>query len=509
MRAREPFDGYWPGVLGGLVAVAAALFFRSAQETRLLAEVVVDATTYVLQARGFSLLLSLFGAAGKPLLFLAVLVSQIGLYVVVWRAVAVPLGRRFGADRGLAASAAVAAAVLVGATLALVSLPETGLGSQTTAGEYVIGVLLASLLYALAARLQLSVAATAAATAPAGGAAAFSRRAFLARLPSAALGGAALLFIGTQLLRSTGGGARRSHSGRPTPEVTLTEDFYVVSKNLIDPAVDAEGWRLRVGGLTRRMLELTHADILALQTVEQFVTLQCISNEVNGDLLSNAAWTGFPLRRLIEMAEPAAAASFVSFRCADDYTESLPLEVATREDVLLVHAMNGAPLTDKHGFPVRLLVPGKYGIKNPKWITEIGLIAADSLGYWESRGWSNEARMNTSCRIDVPGSLQVIAALPFRFHGVAFSGNRGISRVEVSLDGGASWREAVLRPALSPYTWVLWHYDLADRPAEGRVEIYARATDGTGQLQTAERYPPYPSGATGYPVAVARFEPAE
>ena len=497
---RNPYASPWPGVLGGLVAVAAALLLRSLSGTRLLAELVVDATTYLLQARGFSFLLSLFGAVGKPLLFLTVLALELLLYALAWRLLGARVGRERGLLAGLATGALLAAALLVLAGLALAGLPETGLGSQTTAAEYVLVTLFASLLYAAVAGLY----AASAVETPAGEVASSpSRRALLGRLPALALGGAAAILIGRGLLKSVGGGARASHAGKPTPEVTPTSDFYVVSKNLIDPALGAASWRLRVGGLTRRMLELSYEDILALPAVEQYATLQCISNEVNGDLMSNAAWTGVPLRSLIETAEPLSSAAYVSFRSADDYTESLPLEVALREGVLLAYAMNGEPLPDEHGFPLRLLVPGKYGIKNPKWLTEIALLDEEALGYWEERGWSNEARMKTTCRIDVPRSGRAVWESPLRIHGVAFSGDRGISRVEVSVDGGKEWRDAVLRPALSPYTWVLWYYDWTEAPPNGSVRIVARATDGAGRRQAEERSPPYPSGASGYPVVLA------
>jgi hypothetical protein len=138
-------------------------------------------------------------------------------------------------------------------------------------------------------------------------------------------------------------------------------------------------------------------------------------------------------------------------------------------------------------------------MRNPKWITEIVLASADKPGYWVERGWSSNAEMNTSSRIDIPSPGDVLTPGLLRVHGVAFSGKRGISKVEVSTDGGTSWNEARVKPPLSPYTWVLWQYDWQVHSAETQLSVLARATDGTGALQTEVESPAYPDGATGYP----------
>jgi hypothetical protein len=233
--------------------------------------------------------------------------------------------------------------------------------------------------------------------------------------------------------------------------------------------------------------------------------MQCISNEINGDLFSNALWRGIPLKDLIAMANPSPTAQYIAFRSSDDYTESLPLDFAKGDGLLLAHTMNGLPLPSKHGFPLRLLSPGKYGMKHPKWLTEIAFFDQEFFGYWEQRGWSQDNKMNTSTRIDVPADGATIRDMAYRISGIAFAGNRGISRVEVSVDGGTNWADAMLKPALSAYSWVLWYYDWnVVAPASGsRTRIVARATDGAGELQTSDSEPPYPSGATGYPIITA------
>ncbi len=386
----------------------------------------------------------------------------------------------------------------------MLTLTVAVLGSATTFAGYTAVTLLAAALFAVvAAALALPPAPMRDVDAVTGPTAPKSRRDMLLRLPVLAVGAGALVLIARQVLKTTGGGAQTSHAGQPTPEVTSNADYYRVSKNLVDPGVNEANWRLRIGGLVPKMLDLTYGDILLMPAVEQYTTMQCISNEINGDLMSNALWRGVPLKAIIAMANPSPSATFVAFRSDDDYSESLPMSFALQDGLLLAHTMNGVRLPAKHGYPLRLLSPGKYGMKHPKWLTDIAFFDQEYQGYWEQRGWSQENRMNTSCRIDVPASQGVIRESTYRISGVAFAGNRGIRRVEVSVDGGDTWSEAVMKPPLSPYTWVLWYYDWTNITISGRVRILARATDGTGETQTSDSAPPQPSGATGYPLVPA------
>lgn len=334
-----------------------------------------------------------------------------------------------------------------------------------------------------------------------------SRRQFLRRGAGLALGGFSAALIGERVFGRRGSGVQRSFAGMATPEITSNADFYRVSKNLFDPNPDGDRWRLRVGGSVANEFELALPEIQAMPSQELIVTMQCISNEIGGDLIGNARWTGFPLRDLLERAQPLASARFVGFRSVDDYTESLPLDFALQDQVLLVHSMNGVPLPAGHGFPLRLLAPGKYGIKHPKWITDIALLDDEFFGYWERRGWTQEARMKTSTRIDVPAPGGIVYEGPTRIYGLAFSGDRGIERVEVSTDRGESWNDAEVRAPLSPFSWVLWHYDTDAVPDNDRFNVLARATDGEGALQPVKPAPPEPEGADGWPAVSVRVRP--
>jgi DMSO/TMAO reductase YedYZ molybdopterin-dependent catalytic subunit len=316
--------------------------------------------------------------------------------------------------------------------------------------------------------------------------------------------GAALYDFGKALLPSFLSAAGRVRDGNGVfpninglaREVTATSDFYEVSKNAYDPEVDARRWRFKVAGLVENPLDLTLDEIEALPAVEQYATLECISNNVGGDLIGNALWRGVQLKDLIRKAGPKFGVVDVLLRAADGYTDSIPIDRAIADGTILAYQMNGAPLSPTHGFPLRLIVPGIYGMKNVKWITAVEPVNYDYKGYWQTRGWDDLAEYKTMSRIDVPSKTihgQTTIA------GIAFAGDRGISKVEVSTDGGNTWKTAQLKGPLSSYSWVLWSYDWMPESAGSRAVI-VRATDGAGVTQTSQHSPPIPDGASGYDV---------
>jgi DMSO/TMAO reductase YedYZ molybdopterin-dependent catalytic subunit len=209
-------------------------------------------------------------------------------------------------------------------------------------------------------------------------------------------------------------------------EITPNERFYIVSKNFNDPRVSADKWSLEVFGLVAHPRQFSYAEILALPTVSQYTTLECISNTLGGNLMSNAYWTGVPLAQLLESLGVQPQALAITFRSVDNYYESIPLEVALAPGVLLAHTMNAAPLPDKHGFPLRLIVPGRYGVKNPKWITRIEVAAETIAGYWVRRGWDRKALVQTVARVESPPNESSVDGPRLQVGGVAFAGSRGI-----------------------------------------------------------------------------------
>ena len=277
-------------------------------------------------------------------------------------------------------------------------------------------------------------------------------------------------------------------------EITPNKDFYQVSKNAFDPQVDPRGWKLEVAGLVDNPLEISYYEIRELPFVEQYATLACISNEVGGDLIGTALWRGVRLKQVLEKAGLKPGVVDVILRARDDYSDSIPIDRAVADGTLLVYEMNGEPLTPEHGSPLRLLVPGIYGMKNVKWITRIEAVDFDFRGYWQRRGWDDRAEYKTLSRIDVPDS-QVKGETSIA--GIAFAGDRGISKVEVSMDAGATWQLAEIKQPLSSFSWVLWR--LPWTPGQpGKHRLTVRATDGRGQTQTSQYAPPAPSGSSGH-----------
>ncbi len=282
------------------------------------------------------------------------------------------------------------------------------------------------------------------------------------------------------------------------PALTPTKDFYVVSKNFVDPSVAVGGWSLEVRGLVERPARYSYDQVRARPAFTKITTLECISNEVGGDYISTGEWTGFPLGDLLSEAGVKPGAVDVVLHAADGYTDSIPIAKALHPDTILVYDLNGTPLPEEHGFPLRLIVPGIFGMKNVKWITAIEVAGQDVRGYWQERGWSDVATVQTMSRFYSPRrGTRIVAGQPTTLGGVAFAGDRGISRVEVSTDGGHAWQAATLEPPLSPLTWVRWTYRWVP-PAPGHYTLAVRAADGTGALQTSEEQDPLPDGATGY-----------
>jgi len=293
-------------------------------------------------------------------------------------------------------------------------------------------------------------------------------------------------------------------------EITPTYLFYRIDINPIIPQVDSKTWNLTIKGLVEKPITINYDQIRSMPSVQEYVTLECISNKIGGDLISTALWKGVRLSQLLEKAVIKPNVKYVVFRCADGYDVGVPIEKSQMEGAILAYEMNYAPLTAKHGFPVRAIVPGLYGMMNPKWLTEIELVDTVYLGYWQRLGWSNIAQDNAGSSILIPG--QAPARQRFRtldetvdssyggkvpIAGIAFAGTRGISKVEVSTDGGSTWKTALIKDPLSKYTWVLWTAGYIP-PNQENYKIVVRATDKSGKTQTTDMNPPFPNGATGF-----------
>jgi DMSO/TMAO reductase YedYZ molybdopterin-dependent catalytic subunit len=280
------------------------------------------------------------------------------------------------------------------------------------------------------------------------------------------------------------------------PEITPAAHFYRVDIDSSPPQLDTDAWRLEVGGRVARPLALTLGDLRAMPAITQAITLSCISNPVGGDLISTGFYTGVPFREIVALALPRPGATALNMRCADGYHESMALETAMDERTLLVYDLDGEPLPAEHGFPARVYIPGRYGMKQPKWLTSVELAEKPVPGFWVKRGWSRRALVRTTSVIDPPPPGETVSSAgTVLVGGIAYAGDRGLDRVEVQVDGGP-WQAAQLRdPPLSPLTWVQWRFEA--RVAAGSHTFAVRAVDGDGRPQDAEVQDSFPAGATG------------
>jgi DMSO/TMAO reductase YedYZ molybdopterin-dependent catalytic subunit len=458
----------------------------------------------------FAFLLDRLLYFGKPVL----LAGVTGLLVVIMTLLALPLGR-VAARRPLRWLDGPSYGLLIGA-LEAASVPLLGLHLTAPAFPTAAAILAPALLYgfvlgwalnALVAPHELPGAEAARASAE------MTRRemlvstagmvAALALVTSLGLNVRSILAaVKTPRRPDIAGDEAAPVGANGLPEgVTAVADHYIVSKNFKDPEVDAAGWSLAVEGMVDRPFSLTLAELDELATVERYFTLECISNEVGGDLMSTAHWQGVPLRDLLTRAGVHDGVRYVMFTSVDDYTERIPLAKAMDPETLVATRMNGDPLQTKHGFPARVIQPGYYGMKNPKWLKKIEAGGNDREGYWEQQGWVDEAVVKTMSRIDQPVERAKLSLGdgPVQLSGVAYAGDRGIQRVEVSADDGKTWEPMTLRKPLSPVTWVLWTGSWSP-PGPGSYKLTVRAVDGRGDVQTNGEVDTYPSGATGFHV---------
>ena len=284
-------------------------------------------------------------------------------------------------------------------------------------------------------------------------------------------------------------------------EVTSNDSFYRVAIDIFDPSVEADTWSLSLQGLVANPKNYTIDDIKNLPKVEQYDTFICVSNFINGGLISNAKWGGVRISDLLtDVGGTSPGAKYVVFHSVDGYSVGVPLARALDPSSMLAYEMNGATLPQRHGYPMRAVIPGLYGMMSAKWVRQVELSDSVYLGYWQTRGWSNDATVQTVAFIRVPADGATVSLSQsggsIVLGGVAFAGNRGVSKVEVSVDGGSTWQDATLKPPVSDLTWVLWAFEWNPKP--GNYVIYARATDGQGTLQTSAQADSFPSGATGY-----------
>ena len=293
----------------------------------------------------------------------------------------------------------------------------------------------------------------------------------------------------------------------PSTMITSNDDFYQLQiGNQPDLKADPKPWRLLVTGLVEKKVLFSYEDLTSLPSITTMRTLKCIGDPIGTEQMSNAMWTGAPLHVLLQKAGVKPEAKVVVFRCADGYHTAIPVADAMREDTLLAYKMNSVALPKEHGFPIRLLNPGHYGTKNPKWIVTIEL-AKKHEGYWEQWGWDPVASVKLATMIGTPGKDSTIkAGMTYTTSGAAFdSGNHGgIKSVEVRVDEGQTWKTAEIWASNSPLAWTLWKYTWQVPDKEGAAKVYARATANDGLIQKATGFDAEPAGAVSYHTVEAK-----
>lgn len=307
-----------------------------------------------------------------------------------------------------------------------------------------------------------------------------------------------------QLLKLTGVTAPRVPAGARvdvegmTPWQTPNDDFYLIHAGITVPTIEPHDWSLRIHGMVERELVLSYDDLVSRQFTEAWVTLCCVSNEVGGDLVGNAWWSGVRVADLLAEAGVRPGADAVKQTSDDGWTCGTPLAALTDDrNALLAVAMNGRPLPIDHGFPVRTVVPGLYGyVSATKWVVDLEVTRFDDFdAFWTEKGWSELGPVKIASRIDVPSSDAELVAGDVRVAGVSWAQHTGIERVEVAVDGGA-WQPAELARTPSVDTWVQWAATLDLEPGEHVLRV--RATGLDGEVQTGVVAAPVPDGATGW-----------
>jgi DMSO/TMAO reductase YedYZ molybdopterin-dependent catalytic subunit len=357
--------------------------------------------------------------------------------------------------------------------------------------DYLLFGLLLPVLF-IVARRDETIAGAATGAGPRG----ISRRRALSFIGGGALIATAAFAAGLQHISTLGYDGKRPK--RPVQPITDNASFYSVTKNLADPRIaNADLWRLEIAGDVANAMTLSYHDLQSLPAVDETATLLCIGNVLGAGLSSTAVWHGVPLMTLIAKAQPNDGVTEVLFTASDGYTNTIELAKVAAEGVIVAYGMNGEPLPQKHGYPARIITPGRYGEKHVKWVTRITLQRGHTEGFYESQGWDRDAVVKTTSRIDAPVTGDAVPlGEPSTMQGVAYGGLRGVSEVEVTTDGGATWQPATITANPSPQSWSLWQYVWTPAKA-GKVTLGVRCYERDGTLQPTDTAENFPSGSAG------------
>lgn len=279
-----------------------------------------------------------------------------------------------------------------------------------------------------------------------------------------------------------------------TKLVTTNANFFQIDTTAYPPRIDADKWSLQITGMVKNPITLNYQDLTSRPLFELDNTLSCVSNPVGGPLISNARWLGVRLDDLIKEAEPLSSADQILSSSDDGFSAGFPLSILDGRDAMIAIGMNGQVLSDEHGYPARIIVPGLYGyVSATKWVTNIELTRFDlKKGYWIERGWSVLAPVKMESRIDTP--LAPIDPGSTKIAGVAWAPENGVGKVQVRIDD--QWIDAQLGPELSKTTWRQWWLDW--NATKGKHALSVRVVGKNGEIQPETKQDVLPNGAQGW-----------
>ncbi len=283
------------------------------------------------------------------------------------------------------------------------------------------------------------------------------------------------------------------------PEYTPLKDHYKVFLKTEPTIIQEEDWILPITGMVNNTLMLTLDDFKNnYESFDQYVTLSCISGRIGTSLISTTQWTGVSVQDVLADAGVQPEAKFLNITSGDGFHESVSLDLINRDDrIMFCYAWDGADIPKDHGFPLRIWIPDRYGMKQPKWITGVEVTDIYTPGYWVQRRWSEVAQVKTTSVVDTVAVNHIYeenGQMMVPVGGIAFSGGRQISKVEIQVDGGP-WQAVKLRSPLSETTWVIWRFEWHFEEGDHTFEVRCAEGDGTPQIE--ERSDNRPNGATG------------
>ncbi|MGI8609568.1 MAG: molybdopterin-dependent oxidoreductase [Candidatus Dormibacteria bacterium] len=499
-RRSDGFRLLIAALAAGILFDATNLLLRAPLGVPSLPEALSDVLVPFIPASLFGKLLSTLGPYGKQIVFVS---SLAGLALGI--AVAVLVYRRLVGRVGVAR--ATVGLLLVG-WVALVAIfwpvQDANDGGGALAIRHLLSVIDLGVCAGVAALAALALVGMPSITGSDHSDAAFDagRRRLLGGMAGAVglllVGGAGIAAGVRQLMKLSNLG----YEGYGTPAsalgpITPNRNFYVVSKNLIDPTVDGDRWELAIGGLVDRPITLRLADLRRLPQQDSLATLECIANGVGGSLMSTALWRGPSMRDVLATAGVKAGVTHVELKAIDGYYDTVKIEELGTPGAVLALQMNGEALPDRHGFPARVVLPGRYGEKQMKWLTGIHLTNSPSTGFYQRQGWSEQGTIRNWSRIDnLRPNMRLAAGTGVAVSGHAFCGTRGVSAVQVSIDSGQTWSEASLREDLGRNAWRYFDWNWST-PTTGRHTVVVRVRDGKGDWQETSYDDIVPKGSSG------------